>query len=87
MRELQSIGLDIHALRSGADADDNKQLDEVDLNTEAFDPLKSRNARSKNLEETIKELTGAAEEEKAPAAAPTPVAGGMQTASGFSINS
>jgi len=54
MKELQSIGLDIHALKKNKDED---VLEEVDLYADSFDPLKSRNLRTKNLEETIKELT------------------------------
>ncbi len=54
MKELQSIGLDIHALKSNKAED---ALEEVDLYADSFDPLRSRNLRTKSLEETIKELT------------------------------
>ncbi len=51
MRELQSIGLDIHALKYNSD----RSLEEVDLNVENYDPLKNRKTRS--IEDTIRELT------------------------------
>ncbi len=51
MRELQSIGLDIHALKYAAD----RSLEEVDLNIENYDPMKNRKTRS--IEDTIRELT------------------------------
>ncbi len=51
MRELQSIGLDIHALKYN----NERALEEVDLNVENYDPLKNRKARS--IEDTIRELT------------------------------
>jgi DNA-directed RNA polymerase subunit beta len=62
MRELQSICLDIHALRK-AKGTDSSYLEEVDLNTDNFDPLKSRNQRSRNLEDTIREITDSASRE------------------------
>lgn len=65
MRELQSIGLDIHALKH---SEENNVLEEVDLNLESFDPLRGRQQRS--IEETIKELNAAEnsdEEKEAPA--------------------
>ena len=74
MKELQSIGLDIHALKKNND----DSLDEVDLYADSFDPLRSRNVRTRNLEETIKELTDAKEGEEA-----TPA---VETDAGFSIN-
>lgn len=54
MKELQSIGLDIHALKKN---EVQGSLEEVDLYTDSFDPLRSRNLRTRNLEDTIKELT------------------------------
>ncbi len=51
MRELQSIGLDIHALKYNSE----RTLEEVDLNVENYDPLKNRKTRS--IEDTIRELT------------------------------
>jgi len=51
MRELQSIGLDIHALKYNSE----RALEEVDLNVENYDPLKNRKTRS--IEDTIRELT------------------------------
>jgi DNA-directed RNA polymerase subunit beta len=62
MKELQSIGLDIHALKKNKDED---LLEEVDLYADSFDPLKSRNLRTKNLEDTIKELTDISKSEEA----------------------
>ncbi len=78
MKELQSIGLDIHALKRNRDAG---TLEEVDLYTESFDPLRSRNARTRNLEETIKELTDSARMEEDDDL--VPAEGGK---SGFSFN-
>jgi DNA-directed RNA polymerase subunit beta len=54
MKELQSIGLDIHALKRNREGE---SLEEVDLYVDSFDPLRSRNIRTRNLEDTIKELT------------------------------
>ena len=81
MRELQSIGLDIHALKTNHESG---TLEEVDLNTDPFDPLKSRNSRNNSLEEAIKELTGAGSEAKPEAAAAPNL--NVETQSGFSFN-
>ncbi len=74
MKELQSIGLDIHALKKNKDED---ILEEVDLYADSFDPLKSRNLRTKNLEETIKELTDISKTDDVPVTAEKPAGAGF----------
>jgi DNA-directed RNA polymerase subunit beta len=80
MKELQSIGLDIHALKKNRDED---SLEEVDLYTDSFDPLRSRNIRTRSLEDTIKQLTdsGMADEEETGSKKLT-----LESSSGFSFN-
>jgi len=76
MKELQSIGLDIHALKKN---DEEGTLEEVDLYTDSFDPLRSRNVRTRSLEDTIKELTD-------PSAARHEDKVALETKAGFSFN-
>lgn len=78
MKELQSIGLDIHALKKNRHED---ILEEVDLYTDSFDPLRSRNIRTRSLEDTIKQLTdtGMSEDEGEKKVA-------VETNAGFSFN-
>ena len=78
MKELQSIGLDIHALKKNRDED---VLEEVDLYTDSFDPLRSRNIRTRSLEDTIKQLTdsGMADDDEGKKVA-------VETTAGFSFN-
>jgi DNA-directed RNA polymerase subunit beta len=80
MKELQSIGLDIHALKKNRD---EESLEEVDLYTDSFDPLRSRNIRTRSLEDTIKQLTdsGMADEEESGSKKLT-----LESSSGFSFN-
>ena len=61
VKELHSLALDIHALKKSSDED---ILEEVDLYTDSFDPLRSRNLRTRNLEDTIKELTDTSKSEE-----------------------
>lgn len=78
MKELQSIGLDIHALKKNRI---EGTLEEVDLYTDSFDPLRSRNIRTRSLEDTIKQLTdtGISEEDESKKLA-------VETSAGFSFN-
>ena len=78
MKELQSIGLDIHALKKNRHED---ILEEVDLYTDSFDPLRSRNIRTRSLEDTIKQLTdsGLSDDEGEKKVA-------VETTAGFSFN-
>ncbi len=86
MRELQSIGLDISAIKDSPDSG----ITEIDLNNEAFDSSRSRNIRTRGLEEAIRELTGAgtngATANNTAATATATEAAPVQTASGFSIS-
>jgi DNA-directed RNA polymerase subunit beta len=82
MRELQSIGLDIHALRYASKDNGDKLLEEVDLNTEAFDPHRYRNTRNRNLEDTIRELTNSPDKDDEVVGAGLKV----ETKSGFSVS-
>ena len=76
MKELQSIGLDIHALKANPEKD---TLEEVDLYADSFDPLRSRNVRTRSLEDTIKELTDSSHKDDDDRVA-------VETKSGFSFN-
>ncbi len=76
MKELQSIGLDIHALKTNAE---RGTLEEVDLYADSFDPLRSRNVRTRSLEDTIKELTDSPNKDDDDRVA-------VETRSGFSFN-
>jgi DNA-directed RNA polymerase subunit beta len=78
MKELQSIGLDIHALKKNEVQD---SLEEVDLYTDSFDPLRSRNLRTRNLEDTIKELTDSGQMDEDDDRKLS-----VETSSGFSFN-
>lgn len=88
MRELQSIGLDIAAYKSGTE----NSMAEIDLNAEPFDMRKNRSMKSNSIEEAIRELTGgnspAAEQQQQPAEKKelAPAASDTQTESGFTLS-